>query len=298
MKYLSVSDFYKQKFGSKVYKITIDAGCTCPNRDGTKATGGCIFCSSAGSGDFIESRELEIPVQIENAKKRVEAKFGAISGRKYIAYFQNFTNTYGDAESLYEKYAAAVGCKDVVGIAIGTRPDCVGDEILAKIASLCDKTFVSIELGLQTSNENTGKYIRRFYSNEDYTNAVERIHKADLRIHVVTHLIFGLPGENKKDMMESVRFALDAGTDGLKISCLYILKGTALENEFFKGNVRVLEMDEYFELIKDALKIIPRNIVIHRLTGDGPKKLLIEPEWTKNKKNVINRLNSVLLDQK
>ena len=157
---------------------------------------------------------------------------------------------------------------------------------------------MSIELGLQTSNENTGKYIRRFYSNEDYTNAVERIHKADLRIHVVTHLIFGLPGENKKDMMESVRFALDAGTDGLKISCLYILKGTALENEFFKGNVRVLEMDEYFELIKDALKIIPRNIVIHRLTGDGPKKLLIEPEWTKNKKNVINRLNSVLLDQK
>ena len=290
----SVSDFYKDKFGSKVYKITIDAGCTCPNRDGTKATGGCIFCSPSGSGDFTESAQLDIKTQIERAKLRVDAKFPKQSSKKYIAYFQNFTNTYGDENLLFRKYLAAIECKDVVGIAIGTRPDCLNQSILEKIASLCEKTFVSIELGLQTSNEKTGEYIRRFYSNHDFADAVERIHKADKRIHVVTHLIFGLPGETEQDMMNSVKFALDNGTDGLKISCLYILKGTALEKEFFEGKIRPLEMEEYFSLLKSALAIIPQKVVIHRLTGDGPKKILLAPEWTKNKKNVINRLKEIL----
>lgn len=291
-----VSDFYKQKFGTKVYKLTVDAGCTCPNRDGTKALGGCIFCNAVGSGDFIESRELPVAVQVENAKKRVEAKFGAAREKKYIVYFQNFTNTYGDPDLLFKKFCEAAECRNVVGIAIATRPDCVGTEILKKIASLCNKTFVSIELGLQTTRESTAAYIRRFYSNWDYTDAVDRIHKADSRIHVVTHLIFGLPGDKRTDMMNSVKFAVAAGTDGIKISCLYILKGTAIEKDFLDGKVCILGMDEYFSLIKQALTFIPDNIVIHRLTGDGPKKYLLAPEWTKDKKTVLNRMHKICFE--
>lgn len=297
MSFYSVSDFYKDKFGSKVYKLSIDAGCTCPNRDGTKATGGCIFCSPSGSGDFAESAMFDIETQIERAKIRVASKFGANKQKKYIAYFQNFSSTYGDEDLLFEKYSRAAVCTDVVGIAIATRPDCVGDSILKKIASLCDRTFVSIELGFQTCNERTGKYIRRFYSNEDYVDAIKRIHLANPKIHVVTHLIFGLPEETKDDMMKSVQFAVDAGTDGLKISCLYVLRGTALEKDFIAGKFAALEMDEYFSLLKSALEIIPQKIVVHRLTGDGPKRLLIAPEWTKNKKNVINRLKEMLFEQ-
>jgi len=294
MKVLTVSDFYKNKFGSKVYKITIDAACTCPNRDGSKAYGGCIFCSAAGSGDFIESRELSIENQIENAKKRVESKIGSDKKGKYIAYFQNFTNTYGNEDELIKKFTIAAGCKDIVGIAIGTRPDCISPSILSRIASLCDSTFVSIELGLQTCREDVGLYIRRFYTNDDYIDAVRRIHNADSRIHIVTHLIFGLPGESSEDMLNSVRFAVKCGTDGIKIACLYILKGSAIEKDYLSGKFSALEMEEYFALIKEALKLIPPNIVVHRLTGDGPKKLLLAPLWTMDKKKVLNRIKVLL----
>ncbi len=292
--YYSVSDFYKQKFGSKVYKITIDAGCTCPNRDGTKAYGGCIFCSAAGSGDFIEDKTLLIKEQVQKAKQRIDSKFGSQKEKKYIVYFQNFTNTYGDEKLLLQKYEQALECEGVVGIAIGTRPDCISDFILDGIAKLCERTFVTIELGLQTAREDVGKYIRRFYSNDDYCNAVSRIHKADKRIHVVTHVIFGLPGETKKDMLNTVKFALENKTDGIKLSCLYVLKNTDLEKEYNNGKVKVLEMEEYFEIVKSALKLIPPDVVVHRLTGDGPKKILVAPEWTKNKKNVLNRLKEYL----
>ncbi|MBQ7970400.1 MAG: TIGR01212 family radical SAM protein [Treponema sp.] len=293
MSYYSVGEFYKEKFGSKVYKIAIDAGCTCPTRDGTKGNKGCIFCSANGSGDFVPSKKLSISEQIKQAKEIIQKKVK--KEIKYIAYFQNFTNTYGDEKLLVQKYNEAISCENVCGISIATRPDCISSSILKEIAALCKKTFVTIELGFQTSKEESADYIRRGFSNQEYLEAVRRIHQADSRIHVVTHLIFGLPGENHDDMMNSVKFCLNAKTDGIKFTELYVLKGTDLEKDYQAGKFDVLEMDEYFALLKSALELIPPKIVIHRLTGDGPKKLLIAPMWTANKKNVLNAINNTII---
>lgn len=293
MSYYSVGEFYKEKFGSKVYKIAIDAGCTCPTRDGTKGNKGCIFCSANGSGDFVPSKKLSISEQIKQAKEIIQKKVK--KEIKYIAYFQNFTNTYGDEKLLVQKYNEAISCENVCGISIATRPDCISSSILKEIAALCKKTFVTIELGFQTSKEESADYIRRGFSNQEYLEAVRRIHQADSRIHVVTHLIFGLPGENHDDMMNSVKFCLNAKTDGIKFTVLYVLKGTDLEKDYQAGKFDVLEMDEYFALLKSALELIPPKIVIHRLTGDGPKKLLIAPMWTANKKNVLNAINNTII---
>ena len=293
MSYYSVGEFYKEKFGSKVYKIAIDAGCTCPTRDGTKGNKGCIFCSANGSGDFVPSKKLSISEQIKQAKEIIQKKVK--KEIKYIAYFQNFTNTYGDEKLLVKKYNEAITCENVCGISIATRPDCISSSILKEIAALCKKTFVTIELGFQTSNEKSADYIRRGFSNQEYLEAVRRIHQADSRIHVVTHLIFGLPGENHEDMMNSVKFCLNAKTDGIKFTVLYVLKGTDLEKDYQAGKFDVLEMDEYFAMLKSALELIPPKIVIHRLTGDGPKKLLIAPMWTANKKNVLNAINNTII---
>lgn len=293
MSYYSVGEFYKEKFGSKVYKIAIDAGCTCPTRDGTKGNKGCIFCSANGSGDFVPSKKLSISEQIKQAKEIIQKKVK--KEIKYIAYFQNFTNTYGDEKLLVQKYNEAINCENVCGISIATRPDCISSSILKEIAALCKKTFVTIELGFQTSKEESADYIRRGFSNQEYLEAVKRIHQADSRIHVVTHLIFGLPGENHDDVMNSVKFCLNAKTDGIKFTVLYVLKGTDLEKDYQAGKFDVLEMDEYFALLKSALELIPPKIVIHRLTGDGPKKLLIAPMWTANKKNVLNAINNSII---
>jgi radical SAM protein (TIGR01212 family) len=293
MSYYSVGEFYKEKFGSKVYKIAIDAGCTCPTRDGTKGNKGCIFCSANGSGDFVPSKKLSISEQIKQAKEIIQKKVK--KEIKYIAYFQNFTNTYGDEKLLVQKYNEAINCENVCGISIATRPDCISSSILKEIAALCKKTFVTIELGFQTSNEKSADYIRRGFSNQEYLESVKRIHQADSRIHVVTHLIFGLPGENHDDMMNSVKFCLNAKTDGIKFTVLYVLKGTDLEKDYQAGKFDVLGMDEYFALLKSALQLIPPKIVIHRLTGDGPKKLLIAPMWTANKKNVLNAINNSII---
>lgn len=293
MSYYSVGEFYKEKFGSKVYKIAIDAGCTCPTRDGTKGNKGCIFCSANGSGDFVPSKKLSISEQIKQAKEIIQKKVK--KEIKYIAYFQNFTNTYGDEKLLVQKYNEAINCENVCGISIATRPDCISSSILKEIAALCKKTFVTIELGFQTSKEESANYIRRGFSNQEYLEAVKRIHQADSRIHVVTHLIFGLPGENHDDMMNSVKLCLNAKTDGIKFTVLYVLKGTDLEKDYQAGKFDILEMDEYFALLKSALELIPPKIVIHRLTGDGPKKLLIAPIWTANKKNVLNAINNTII---
>ena len=306
MTYTSVSEYYKKIFGRKIYKITLDAGCTCPNRDGTKAVGGCIFCSAAGSGDFAAERNFSISEQIEKAKKLVANKIKNIDESKsnYIAYFQNFTNTYGDENSLIKKYREALENPQISGIAIGTRPDCVGQSILEKIHDLTKEQFMdgntvgrkyfSIELGLQTSNEKSAGYIRRHYSNEDYIDAVKRIKEINPDIHIVTHIIFGLPGEDENVMLETVRFALKTGTDGLKLQVLNVLKGTALAKDYEEGKFKVLEMDEYFSILKKALSIIPSDIVMHRLTGDGAKNILIEPQWIANKRKVMNDLKKFL----
>ena len=308
MTYTSVSEYYKKIFGRKIYKITLDAGCTCPNRDGTKAVGGCIFCSASGSGDFAAERNFSISEQIEKAKKLVANKIKNIDESKsnYIAYFQNFTNTYGDENSLIKKYREALENPQIAGIAIGTRPDCVGQSILEKIHDLTKEHFMdgntvgrkyfSIELGLQTSNEKSAGYIRRHYSNEDYIDAVKRIKEINPDIHIVTHIIFGLPGEDENVMLETVRFALKTGTDGLKLQVLNVLKGTDLAKDYEEGKFKVLEMDEYFSILKKALSIIPYDIVMHRLTGDGAKNILIEPQWIANKRKVMNDLKKFLSD--
>lgn len=302
MGYYSVSDFYKNLFGTKVYKISLDAGCTCPTRDGTKGYGGCIFCSANGSGDFVPSKTLSITQQVEEAKLLVAEKVKT----KYIAYFQNFTNTYGDLDKLRGKWEEALSCEDVVGIAIATRPDCLPDNCIDALSQLAEKTFVQLELGLQTSNSKSAEYIRRRFSNSDYEDALARIHAVNNRlcadkklnplqkIHLVTHIIFGLPGETAEDMMNSVRYAVNTGTDGIKIANLYVLKGSDLERDYNSGKFNVLEMEEYFELLKEALKIIPPELVIHRLTGDPPKKLLTAPRWVENKKMVLNQLKKIL----
>lgn len=293
---MTVSAFYKSIFGNKVYKISLDAGCTCPNRDGTIGTGGCIFCSNSGSGDFVPSKNLSIAKQIEKAKKLVENKMKNQSKNQnqYIAYFQNFTNTYGNISILSEKWNEALSCSQIVGIALGTRPDCLDDEVLQVLSKLANKTFLQIELGFQTSNETSSKYIRRGFSSNVYFDAVKKLKNANPKIHIVTHVIFGLPGETEVDMLKTVKDVVNAKSDGIKITSLYILKNTDLATDYFSKKFEPIEMDEYFNLIEKALKIIPENMIIHRLTGDPPKSLLIEPTWTTDKKRTLNMVNNLL----
>lgn len=291
---MTVNDYYKSLFNAKTYKLSLDAGCTCPTRDGTKGRGGCIFCSASGSGDFTPSSVLSVSAQIEEAKKLLAPKLKYSKSIKYIAYFQSFTNTYGDFFLLKAKWEEALACEDVVGLAIATRPDCITDECLSYLAELSKKTYVQLELGLQTTNENTALYIRRAFPNSDYFTAVERIRKAGGKIHLVIHVIFGLPGESEQDMMNTVKDVVSSACDGIKITCLYVLKGTDLEKDFYQGKFKVLEMEEYFSLVEKALSIIPESMIIHRLTGDPPKALIIEPKWTMNKKLVLNKINELL----
>lgn len=296
---LTLSQFYESIFGCKTYKISLDAACTCPNRDGSKGKDGCIFCSQAGSGDFVAGRSFPIKEQIEQGKKLVEVKLRGRSGErkgKYIAYFQSFTSTYGDAENLLSKYREALNCEGVEGLAVATRPDCLSDEILKGLADISREHFVQIELGLQTSNENTGRIINRCYTNEDYLDAVSRIRKAAPSIHIVTHLIFGLPGETGEDMLNSVKFVVDNNEKkwGIKITSLYILKNTRLATMYEDGAYQPLTKDQYFALLQKALQLLPQNCVVHRLTGDPPKSQLLAPQWTTDKKRILNEIKNLL----
>ena len=291
----TVNEFYKQLFGKKVYKISLDAHCTCPTRDGTKGRGGCIFCSQSGSGDFATS-------DIKKAKEIVANKLKN-KDVAYIAYFQNFTNTYGDINRLKALWLASLDEEGVVGLALGTRPDCLSDECLKVLGEIANHYFVQIELGLQTVNERTAKYIRRGYNTPIYKEAVAKLHKANPKIHVVTHIMFGLSTimedssidmENESDMMNTVNYAVNCGTDGIKITNLYILKNTDLEKEYIDGKIKVLSQEEYISLLKKAIEIIPQHIIIHRLTGDPPKSILVEPQWCTNKKYMLNEVNKIL----
>ena len=285
MKYTSLNQYLKNRFGTKVYKIALDGGFTCPNRDGTLGTRGCIFCSKGGSGDFAESRALDIKTQIELGKSRVSGK---IKDGKYIAYFQAFTNTYASVDRLESLYMQAIEHEDIVALSIGTRPDCLGDEVIELLERLNKIKPIFVELGLQTIHEDSAKYIRRGYELSVYDDAVRRLHKAGL--NVVTHLIIGLPNETKEDMLKSVEYVCNV-TDGIKLQLLHILKGTDLEEQYNAGKIKVLTLDEYCDIICDCIKIIPTNVVVHRLTGDGAKKDLIAPLWSADKKNVLNTLN-------
>lgn len=291
MKYTTLNNYLKERFGEKVYKIALNGGFTCPNRDGSIDTRGCIFCSKGGSGDFAESPDLTITEQIENGKKRLEKK---IKNGKYIAYFQAFTNTYAPVERLRKIYEEAINHPDIVALSIGTRPDCLGDDVLALLDELNKIKPIFVELGLQTINEDTAKYIRRGYTLEVYDKAVADLHK--IGINVVTHIILGLPNESKEDMLNSVKYACKV-TDGIKLQLLHILKGTDLAKDYEQGKFKVLTLEQYTEIIKECVQIIPENVVIHRLTGDGAKKDLIAPLWSADKKTVLNTINRALKDE-
>jgi len=289
VRYTSLNSYLKERFGCKVYKLAIDGGFTCPNRDGTLDWRGCIFCSRGGSGEFAGSRELSITEQIEQGKRLVEKK---IKDGKYIAYFQAFTNTYAPVDELRAKYYEALNHPDIVALSIATRPDCLGEDVLALLDEINRIKPVFVELGLQTVHEKTAQYIRRGYPLSVYDEAVKNLH--NIKINVVTHLIIGLPGETEKDILESVKYACRV-TDGIKLQLLHILKGCDLEKEYNERKVKTLDIDEYAEIIKKCIEIIPKNVVVHRLTGDGAKKDLIAPLWSADKKNVLNTINKKLM---
>lgn len=286
MEYYSFNRYLRERFGCKVYKISINGGFTCPNRDGTLGTGGCIFCSAGGSGDFAESPGLSITQQIENGKKRVRKK---IKNGKYIAYFQAFTNTYAPAEILRKKFTEAIDHPDIAMLSVATRPDCLPDEVIDLLKDLNEIKPVSVELGLQTIHEKSAEYIRRGYDLSCYDRAVSRLKAAGL--NVVCHIILGLPGESKTDMLQSVDYACKSGIDGIKLQLLHVLRGTDLAKDYEAGKFETLSFEAYLDIIKSCVEIIPKNIVIHRLTGDGAKKDLIAPLWSADKKKVLNAIS-------
>lgn len=289
MEYLSFNKYLKDKFGQKIYKISLDGGFTCPNRDGKTGTRGCIFCSKGGSGDFAESREMSITKQIESGKKKVEKK---IKSGKYIAYFQAFTNTYAPVEMLRQKYEEAINHSDIVALSIATRPDCLGDDVLRLLDEMNKIKPVFVELGLQTIHQKSAKYIRRGYDLNVYDKAVRDLKK--IGVNVVVHVILGLPNESENDMLETVKYVCESGTNGIKLQLLHVIDGTDLAKDYEKGLFKTLEFDEYVNLIVKCVKIIPKDIVIHRLTGDGAKKDLIAPLWSADKKRVLNAINKAL----
>ena len=297
--YTSLSDYLKSEYGEKLYKISLSSGCTCPTRDGSIAVGGCIFCSEGGSGDFAAKSAGkedgvivtpdELDMQIEEAKQRVSKK---VHVNRFIAYFQSYTNTYGDIQALRELYTAAIKRPDIAVLSVATRPDCLPDEIVGMLSDLNKIKPVWVELGLQTSNEASATYIRRAYENGIYEDAVSKLNNVGIK--VVTHIILGLPGETYDDMKASLDYAVSCGTWGVKLQLLHVLSDTDLEKDFRAGMFSVMSMDEYISTVTSLVKTLPENVVVHRLTGDGPKKLLIAPLWSADKKRVINALSKAL----
>ena len=283
--YNTANEYYKETFGCKVYKLSLDGGFTCPNRDGKVSVGGCIFCSALGGGEFAE-HGTDIPTQLEQAKKRVEAK---IKEGKYIAYFQSFSNTYGPAERLRELFSQAMAPDYIVGLNVATRPDCLPQEVVELLKELNEQKPVTVELGLQTASDEVARYINRGYETAVYQDAVARLHEAG--ISVITHIIIGLPED---DPVETTRFAVACGTDGVKFHLLHILKNTRLEKEYTEGRVQALTLEAYAEILKACIEELPKTVVVHRITGDGAKKDLIDPLWSADKKKTLNYLNKFL----
>lgn len=283
--YRTANDYYKEKFGCKVYKLSLDGGFTCPNRDGSLSTGGCIFCSGLGGGEFAE-HGVDITLQLEKAKSRVAAK---IKNGKYIAYFQSFTNTYGPYERLKELFYEAIKPDYIVGLNIATRPDCLPEGTVQLLQELNAIKPVTVELGLQTANDAVAAYINRGYQTDCYRDAVVRLKNAGLE--VITHIIIGLPDD---DAVETAKFAVACGTDGVKFHLLHILKNTRLAKAYEAGKVQALTLEEYASILKKCICVLTKEIVVHRITGDGAKKDLIAPLWSADKKKVLNFLNQYL----
>jgi radical SAM protein (TIGR01212 family) len=285
MHYFSLSDYLKNEFGTKVYKIALDAGCTCPNRDGTLGTRGCIFCSEGGSGDFAADRSLSISNQIESARERVRKKTG---DGKYIAYFQNYTNTYAPAKYLEPLFTEAIHHPDIAALSIATRPDCLSDEVLELLHRLSLIKPVWVELGLQTIHQKSAVLIRRGFDLSCFEEAVIKL--KGIGVTIIVHLILGLPGETKSDMLASIDYLAHMPIDGIKLQLLHVLKNTGLAEMYARGDFEVLTMEQYIDLLAECIERLPAGIVIHRLTGDGPKSLLVAPLWSANKRNVLNTI--------
>ena len=289
-RYYSLNRYLRETFGEKVYKLALDGGMSCPNRDGSIGTGGCIFCSAGGSGDFAEGCRGSVSEQIQRAKARVRGKTDAA---KFIAYFQSYTNTYAPVEYLEKLFTEAMEEETVVVLSIGTRPDCLPEEVVALLARLNRIKPVWVELGLQTIHPETAAYIRRGYDLPIYEDALRRLKAAG--IQVIVHVILGLPGETRADMLATIGYlAGEHRPDGIKLQLLHVLAGTDLAEDYRAGKFQTMEMDEYFDILCECLRRLPPDMVIHRLTGDGPKKILIAPQWTADKKRVLNALRREL----
>lgn len=288
-RYYSLNYFLRQKFGCKVFKISLDAGFSCPNRDGTISKGGCVFCSERGSGDFAGNRQFSIKQQFESIKEVMSKKW---KEGKYIAYFQAYTNTYAHVDVLREKYEEAINEEGVVALAIATRPDCLGENVLNLLEEFSKRVYLWVELGLQTSNEDTAKKINRGYNLGTFEKAVENLRKRN--IDVVTHIIFGLPGETKSDMLNTVNYVAKQDVQGVKFHLLHLMKNTPLVEFYDKEELKFLSQEEYIDIICSSISIIPQNMVIHRLTGDAPRSLLIGPQWSLKKWEILNAIDSEL----
>lgn len=291
-RFYSLNQFLRGKFNEKVFKISLDAGFTCPNRDGKVGKGGCIYCSERGSGDFAGERDYAITSQFEKIKTMMNKKW---KNGKLIAYFQAYTNTYDSVDVLREKYEEAIKQEGVVAIAIATRPDCLEGDVLDLLEEIGKKCYLWVELGLQTSNEDTAKIINRGYKLEIFEKAVKALRERN--IDVVVHTIFGLPGETKEDMINTIKYVSSKDIQGIKLHLLHLLKNTELENIYSKGNLSFITREEYINLICETISILPPNVVIHRLTGDAPRELLVEPKWSLNKWEILNDIDKTLKDK-
>ena len=292
-----LSDYCKEKFGTKVYRLALSSGATCPNRDGKVGVGGCSFCSEKGSGEFaIDVMDLDL--QIERAKALISKKFPNsinTAERKYIAYFQSFSNTYGDTKRLIGLFERAINKDEVVALSIATRPDCFSEEMLNSLERLNKIKPVWIELGLQTINENTARAFNRGYTLDVFEKTYTELKKRNFE--VIVHMILGLPGESEEDMYATVKYLSKKNIDGIKIHGLHILKGTRLAGEYEKHPFKIMSLEEYTRVLINCLKLLQKDTVVHRMTGDGDKKILIEPQWSEDKKRVLNYINKKIKEE-
>jgi radical SAM protein (TIGR01212 family) len=291
-RYYSLNYFLREKFGEKVFKISLDAGFSCPNRDGTISKGGCVFCSERGSGDFAGNRNYSITSQFQDIKAMMNKKWKT---GKYIAYFQAYTNTYGNISLLREKYEEALMQDGVVALAIATRPDCLGDEVIELLKEMNERVYTWVELGLQTCNDKVAKVINRGYDLEVFEEGLDKLRKAG--IDVVVHTILGLPGENKNDMLKTIDYVAKKDIQGIKFHLLHLMKETPLVKFYENNRLSFMEQDEYVNIICNALTRLPQNIVIHRLTGDAPRELLLGPMWSLRKWEVLNDIDRKLIEK-
>ena len=290
-RYHSLNYFLRNKFGEKIYKISLDGGFTCPNRDGKVSKGGCTFCSARGSGDFAGSRILSITEQFEDRKKMMEKKW---KDGKYIAYFQAYTNTYAPVEELTRKYEEALAQENVIALSIATRPDCLDEDVLDYLEELNKKIYLWVELGLQTVNDETGRKFNRGYDLEVFDKSLKELQKRG--IEVVVHTIFGLPGETKEDMLKTIDYVAHSGAQGIKFHLLHLMTGTKMVEQYESGELQLLSKEDYIDLICKGIAMIPEEMVVHRLTGDAPRQSLIGPMWSLKKWEVLNDIDKALVD--